>query len=102
VNGRIGLAALLACGFVGLIALAMFAEIREGSQRIVDGSLGALGAALVNAIAGIFRTDQADEQRAKNTARAFDSIDAAINATPSSASATGKPDDPVNVVEKPE
>lgn len=83
-NGRIALAAVLAIGFMALIALSMFASIAETAQRIVDGSMGALGVALGNAIAGIFRSDQADDQRAKNTGAALGAISDAINATPPS------------------
>lgn len=79
---RIVLAAILAVGFMGLIALAMYAPIKPESQRIVDGSLGMLGAALVNAVTGIFRTDRADETRADNTGKALDAISAGIAATP--------------------
>lgn len=84
-NGRLVLATIIAIGFMSLIALSMYATIADTAQRIVDGSMGALGVALGNAIAGIFRTDQADEQRAKNTSAAFEGIKAAINASPSGA-----------------
>ena len=93
-DGRVALAGVMVIGIMTLIGLAMFAPIADGSQRIVDGGIGALCVALGNAIAGIFRTDQADEQRARNTGAAFESFNAAISATPNDRS-TGRPDEPV-------
>ncbi|MES2289282.1 MAG: hypothetical protein V4530_06040 [Pseudomonadota bacterium] len=81
-NGRIILASVLAIGFMVLLGLAMFANINETAQRIVDGGIGALGTSLAVAVQGVFRTDKVDEQRANNTGAALDAISTAINATP--------------------
>lgn len=84
-DARIYLAGLLIIGFVTLIGLAIYADIAEGSQRIVDAGIGALGVALGNAIQGLFRTDKADEQRAANTGAALDTINAALQSSPKDA-----------------
>lgn len=89
-NGRVALAAILAVGFMVLIALAMFAKIAESSQRIVDGGIGALGVALGNAIQGLFRTDKTDETRANNTRDALGAIQSAIDANPPSPGPIGQ------------
>ena len=47
-----------------------------------------------------FAANQNNEQATENTGKAFDAIRAAAAATPVSDAATGKPDDPVHMVEE--
>lgn len=79
-KSRMILALVLSIGFMVLIGMAMFVPLQDSSQRIVDTGIGALGSALATAIAGIFRTDRADEQRAMNTGAAIDTINSALYA----------------------
>lgn len=98
-NGRIALALVVCLGFMGLLALAMFVDIKPTAQRIVDGGIGALGTILAVAFNGIFRSDKTDEQRAQNTGAALSAISDAIAAQPPGTTgvAKGTVEDPLHV-----
>lgn len=96
---RIVFAIVIGVGFMILIALAMSIDISRQSQRIVDGSLGALGVAFGIAVQGIFRTDHADETRANNTGKGLDLAREALAAQPPG-QPSGKPGDPLHTVEE--